>query len=253
MALAIDASTPAPDGISRLTTSITTTHAFSPPAGSVIFVFISATGGGGGSAQDVTSVTDNLGAHLTWAEPTGVLDNIRGGGGSGLDGVTDIYWASCPNAQTNMTITANFTVANASSTTNPAGIIQPVVFTGASTTQTGAAAIYNSTSAATPSLSLTTTANNSWVFGIVQNFNNSTVGTPGSSQTITLNGTSASINNTTDGDAFWVQTTTAPTPSSGTLVTLNDTAPTSIAQHFSMIEILANNSILAPIPVMWFH
>jgi len=248
MALAIDSSTPAPDNVTRSTAAITTTNTFSPPAGSVIFLFISGTGPSPAATQTVTGVSDNLGVHLGWALFTGSRDNVQSG--ILLGGNTEVWWAACPSAQSNMTVTVTFNSANSSSSSNPAGMIQPIVFTGAATTQNGNASIRNSTASATPSQTLVTSAANSWVFGIVQNFTNGTGPTAGASQTNTIDGTSSIVLNASDGDAFWVQTTNSTTSSSGTTVTLNDTAPTTIAHHFSMVEVLAA-STGGMIPLQW--
>lgn len=40
------------------------------------------------------------------------------------------------------------------------------------------------------------------------------------------------------GDTYWVQSTTAPTASAGTVVTINDTAPTTDRWNLELIEIL---------------
>lgn len=242
MALAIDPSTPQLDNISMTGTSFTTTHLFSPPANSVIFVFITCVGPASGS-QTVTSMSDSLGGHLSWALFTGSRDNVTV---SSLTGDTEVWWAACPTAQTNMSVTVNLAVANDSAGSDPAGIIQPVVFTGAAPIQNGNATIRNSGTAATPSQTLTTSVNNSWVFGVIQNWSNSTGATAGSSQTNTINGNSAIVTNVSDADAFWVQAATATTATSGTVVTLNDTAPTTIKHHFSMVEVVPVNSGIAP-------
>ncbi|MGO9900292.1 MAG: hypothetical protein ACLP0J_11490 [Solirubrobacteraceae bacterium] len=40
------------------------------------------------------------------------------------------------------------------------------------------------------------------------------------------------------GDTYWVQSTTAPTPVSGTSVTINDTAPTADPYNLVLVEVL---------------
>jgi len=248
MALAIDASTPAATSISNSGTT-TASASFSPPASSVIFVFFAMVGATGVTAQSVNSLTDSLGSHLGWALFTGSRDNIRSG--TTLDGDTEVWWASCPSAQTNMTITATYAIANGNASGNPAGIMQIVVFTGAATTQNGAASIRNSTASATPSQTLVTSTNNSWVFGTLQNWTSSTGPTAGASQTNTINGSSSILLNAGDGDAYWAQLQNAVTPTSGTTVTLNDTAPTSIAFHFSMVEVIPGITAQSTAQIAW--
>jgi len=80
--------------------------------------------------------------------------------------------------------------------------------------------------------------NGSWVFAMIDNYTSSTGPTPGSSQINTFNGHSAILTDNPDGIAFWLQATTSPTATAGTVVTLNDTAPASTAHHMSMVEVM---------------
>lgn len=243
MALAIDASTPASAAAAGNASSVVSA-AFSPPAGSVIVVFL-AVDGAGGSTQSISSVTDSLGSHLSWARITGAQANTPSAGI--LGGTAEVWYASCPSAQTGMTVTANF--ANpGSGTVSPDGLILPVVFTGAATTQNGAVTKISQTSISTPSLSVTTTANGSWVFGVLMNWTNGTGATAGTAQTNTINGNSMIRTNGTDGDAYWVQMQNATTANSGTSVTINDTAPTNIRFQFVVVEILASAVAAAYLP-----
>ncbi|HEY5138668.1 MAG TPA: hypothetical protein VIJ25_05040, partial [Methylococcales bacterium] len=234
MALAIDSSTPAP-GIFIGTATSGTSASFSPPANSVIFAFFAMTGNVSASPQSVASITDSLGTHLQWNFYTGSRDNIAVG--STLTGTTEVWWASCPSAQTNMTVTSTFTTSNNGTGSQPGCIMQLIVFTGASPTQTGNASIRNSTSTGTPSQTLVTSAANSWVFGAIQSWTTFVSPTVGTAQTITFNGNVAFGGSTTN-DSFWVQSKNATTSTSGTTVTINDTAPTGIVHHFSMVEVL---------------
>jgi hypothetical protein len=43
---------------------------------------------------------------------------------------------------------------------------------------------------------------------------------------------------TSVGDTMWVQSMTAPTPTAGTVVTINDTAPTNDRWNLSTVEVL---------------
>lgn len=241
MALAIDASTPAVKGVAPATSI--TSNTFSPPANSVIVVLVSP-GGPSGSAQSVSSMTDNLGSHLTWALITGARSNTNSNGQ--LGGSAEIWYASCPSSQTNMTVTANFAI-NSGATVSPDSLIQPIVFTGAKTTQNGATAIDPQTGSTLPSKSVTTTAAGSWVVGVLINYTNATGPTPGSGQTNTINGNSAVLTNSTDAEAFWGQIQNAVTPGSGTLVTINDTAP-SVQHNMAIAEILASVAVAATWP-----
>lgn len=232
MALAIDASTPAGKGVAPATSI--TSNTFSPPANSVIIVLIAA-GGGSASVQSVSSMTDNLGGHLSWALITGARSNTNNVGN--LGGSAEVWYASCPSAQTNMTVTANFAVTTGA-TASPDSAILPLVFTGAKTTQTGAAATDPQASVALPSKAVTTTGNDSRVVAAVVNYTNATAPTVGTNQTTTFNGSAGTFLNATDAEGFWFQMQNANTATSGTSVTINDTAP-SVQHNMVVVEVLA--------------
>jgi hypothetical protein len=71
-----------------------------------------------------------------------------------------------------------------------------------------------------PSVTLTTTAPQSWVFAVGNDWDRSIRRVLGPAQTL--------ISESTDsvGDTYWVQDSADPTPASATVVTINDTAPT---------------------------
>jgi hypothetical protein len=79
---------------------------------------------------------------------------------------------------------------------------------------------------------LTTTRNNSWVFGVGNDYDNAIARTPGTGQTLVHQYL------TPTGDTYWVQMQNAPTPLSGTSVSINDTAPTGDRYNLSICEIL---------------
>lgn len=242
MALAIDSS--CPTFTSTDTSSVTTVNTFSPPAQSVIYLFVCCTGPSTltYTAQAVVSITDNVGANLNWT--LAARDNCANK--AAIGGCAEVWWAYCPNAQTNMQLTVTTVAANSSTSNVPAGLIQPVVFTGAKANQAGAAtAILNSTVAGLPSLSLTTTAAGSWVLGIVQNWTNQTLPTVPAGQTVVINGNSQ-VSNPFSGDAYWVQRQSSSTANAGTSVTINDTAP-SVVSHMAIVEVLAD----APMNMTW--
>ena len=76
-----------------------------------------------------------------------------------------------------------------------------------------------------------TTRNNSWVLGVGNDFDNAIARTAGSNQTV-VNQYLATI-----GDTYWVQRTTTAVASTGTSVTINDTAPTGDRYNLSICEI----------------
>ncbi len=249
MALAIDSSTPAPHPINWTIEQPSGIQpaVFSPPAGSVIFVFFSISVALP-DRQDIYGMTDSLTTSLNWQPYEGALDCISTATAPALYGATTVWWAYCPSAQTNMSIAAY--PVNDLSSNDPSGLAQVVVFTGASPYQIGNVAVRRSRAAGTASLSLTTTYDNSWVFGVVSNYKNATGPTVGANQTTTINGASSVVTNSTDGLAYWVQRQNSITPSAGTSVTLNDTAPTSMKHHFSMVEVLPAGIVVPTQPIL---
>ncbi len=95
----------------------------------------------------------------------------------------------------------------------------------------GATAITNASRGA-PTASLVTTRNNSWVFGVGNDFDNPLPRTPGSGQSL-VHQAQPSV-----GDTYWVQMQNASTLLSGTTVTINDTAPTGDRYNLAIVEVL---------------
>jgi hypothetical protein len=84
-----------------------------------------------------------------------------------------------------------------------------------------------------PSATLVTTRNNSWVFGVGNDYDNAIARTPGTAQSLVHQELSST------GDTYWVQMQNAPTSLSGTSVTINDAAPTADQYNLTICEILA--------------
>jgi len=84
-----------------------------------------------------------------------------------------------------------------------------------------------------PTATLVTTRANSLVVGVGNDWDNGSARTLGPNQTL-VNQYIATV-----GDTFWVQRTTNPVASSGTSVTINDTAPTTDRYNLTISEILA--------------
>lgn len=240
MTLAIHASTPACKAMPALAANGTVaSNTFSPPGGSdcIIALCVAADGPATGP-QTISQVTDSIGT-LTWAILTGgnaVVARSNGASvaGSEIGGTTEVWIAACPSAQTNMSVTAK--VSAATGGTSPDGLILPIVFTGASATQTGNVAIKNNTTPAAPSLALAGTTAGNQILGIILNYANGTAPTVPAGQTTTINGVSSQQLNVSGGDGYWVQIQTAL--SAGGSVTINDTAP-SIDANIVVVEIQA--------------
>ena len=80
--------------------------------------------------------------------------------------------------------------------------------------------------------SLTTTRNNSWVLGVGNDYDNAIGRTVGANQTL-VHQYLAPV-----GDTYWVQRQNVVTPTSGTVVTINGTAPTTDQYNLSIVEVL---------------
>jgi len=83
-----------------------------------------------------------------------------------------------------------------------------------------------------PTASLVTTHNNSWIFGVGNDWDHATSRTLGPNQSL-VHQYLAPVN-----DTYWVQSETAVTPQSGTTVRVNDTAPTTDRYNLSLVEVL---------------
>ena len=83
-----------------------------------------------------------------------------------------------------------------------------------------------------PSASLVTTRNNSWVFGVGNDYDNAIARTVATGQSLVHQDLSPSQ------DTYWVQMQNSPTAWSGTNVSINDSAPTSDRFNLSLCEVL---------------
>jgi hypothetical protein len=172
-----------------------------------------------------TTVSSIAGAGLTWIFVS--RTNVQ-------DGDAEIWRAFAASPLANVTVTATLSQSVEAS-------ITMVSFTGvdpSGTNGSGAIGATGSGNAKTgaPSASLVTTRNNSWVFGVGNDFDNAISRTLGPSQTL-IHQDLASV-----GDTYWVQRLTNPTTTSGTPVTVNDTAPTGDRYNLSIVEVLPATS-----------
>src|SRR5262249_42474643 len=91
-----------------------------------------------------------------------------------------------------------------------------------------------------PTASLTTTGANSWVFGVGFDWTTGLGRTVGANQVL-------QDQVLQPGATFWTQSQAAPTATSGTAVSITDTAPTTDFWNLSTVEVLAPS---APAPVI---
>ncbi len=167
-----------------------------------------------------TTVTGIAGGGLTWTLV--VRTNAQSGG-------SEVWRAFAASPLSNVTATATLSQSVVASMTI-------MSFTGVDTTGTNGAGAIGATASANaktgaPSATLVTTRNNSWVFGVGNDFDNAIARTPGTGQSIVHQDL------TSTGDTYWVQMQNATTPLSGTSVTINDTAPTTDRYNLSAVEV----------------
>jgi YVTN family beta-propeller protein len=143
-------------------------------------------------------------------------------------GTAEVWRAFATSALTNVTVAATLSQSVASSMT-------VVTFTGSDGAGTSGgigATLSASAASGAPTGTITTTRNNSLVFGVGVDWDNPIARTLGPNQTM-VHQYLASV-----GDTYWIQRQNAPTPISGTNVTINDTAPTGDRYNLSIVEVL---------------
>lgn len=172
----------------------------------------------------VASDAKSAGVTVTGVTTTGVTWSLVKRTNAQL-GTAEIWKAFASTALTNVSVKASLSQSVAAS-------ITVVTFTGANTSTPTGATGTNSASSGAPSASLMTTHNNSWVFGVGNDWDNAIARTLGPNQSFV----NQYLSNT--GDTFWVQSMTSPTPTSGTTVVINDTAPTGDRFNLSLVEVV---------------
>jgi hypothetical protein len=146
-------------------------------------------------------------------------------------GTSEIWRAFAPTTVSGATVSATLSQSVQAS-------ISIVTFTGVDTSGVGGSGAIGATGTGNakpgaPTAQLTTTRNNSWVFGVGNDYDRAAARTAGANQVLVHQFLSSS------GDTYWVQRQNTTTPTSGTVVTINDTAPTNDRYNLSTCEILA--------------
>ena len=185
----------------------------------LLLAFVAADGPASGTNTTVKSIA---GGSLTWTLV--VRTNTQ-------TGTSEVWRAFATAKLSAATVTATISVKEVSS-------ITVMSFTGVNTTGTNGSGAIGATMSANanpgaPSATLTTTQNGSLVIGVGNDWDNAIARTVGAGQTIVHQYL------TSAGDTYWVQMENAQTPSSGTNVTINDTAPTTDTYNLSICEIIA--------------
>jgi Big-like domain-containing protein len=197
-------------------TGARTTPAFSTTtAGEVLVAFAASDGPTTGANNQVLTIT---GAGLTWT---------RVQHASTSRGVSDIWTATAPGVLTNVTVTSTQSVTSVlGAPVNQT--LTVVAFTGVS--GIGASNVASATTGA-PKVSLLTQAAGSAVYGVGNDFDRAIARTVPATQSKIHEFLAPS------GDTFWVQALNGTVAAAGTVVTLNDTAPTADQWNFAIVEL----------------
>src|SRR5262245_16014126 len=168
--------------------------------------------------RQVVNSMNNNGALLTWTRAAQA--NVQAGD-------TEIWWAFAPTARASITVNAVFRFSEVAHMT-------VVGFTGAQNTLVGAAsAITNKSTGVNgePSLTLTTTKPNSWIFAVGNDWDNRKALTANAGSTIIAQGA------TTITDTFWSERSTNPVPTAGSTATIGVSGVGTDRYNFAAIEI----------------
>jgi Galactose oxidase-like, Early set domain/Bacterial Ig domain len=203
------------DGAGSSTTIATA--AFSTTAGNELLLAFVATDYLGGTNTTVTGVS---GAGLTWQ----LVKRTNA-----QSGTSEIWRAFAAVPLTGVTATATLSQAVSAAMT-------VVTFANVDTSGTNGSGAIGATASASsasgaPAATLVTTRNNSWVFGVGNDYDNPTPRTVGSGQTL-VHQYLAPV-----GDTYWVQRRTSAVALGGTSVTISDTAPTGDRYNLTICEI----------------
>jgi len=208
--------------VSRNATSPNTTitsPAFAVQGSTLLVALIATDGPSTGPNVVVNGVNNNNSAPaLTWTRAQRV--NTQ-------HGTSEIWWAFSPTARTSMTVTGVLSQSEIASMT-------VVGFQGAANSLAGAAtAIANKATgvAGDPSLTITTTRANSWVFGVGNDWDNFKPVVAAAGSTMVNQSTSAIT------DTFWMVRSTNPTTQAGVPTTVGVTGVGTDRYNFAVIEI----------------
>ncbi|WP_394770202.1 galactose oxidase-like domain-containing protein [Lacisediminihabitans sp.] len=191
------------------------------------------------SATGLTTTGSNqlLLAFVSSDGPSGVgtaaIGSVSGGGltwtlrkrANAQPGTAEIWQAVAPGPLTNATITASQSSGSWQSAMTVVAFLNADTAPG---TVVGASA-----ASGAPTASLTTTRAGSWVWGVGTDWSAAVPRSLGANQTLVDQYLPPA------GDTYWVQRQTGQTAASGTVVTVNDTAPTNDRWDLAVVEILA--------------
>jgi len=167
------------------------------------------------------------------------ISGLSGGGlswslavrANGLPGDAEIWYSMPTVPVSNISISAPRAAAGCN-TGICNGLLGVMVFDGIDGSRPVGITGISSQATGMPSVSLTTTRDRSWVFGVGCDWSHAVPRTIAAGQTMGHDDIS-----TENDDDYWIQYMSAPTPASGTPVTLSDAAPTDRMINFAAIEI----------------
>jgi hypothetical protein len=210
----------------RVSVNVSGKTATTPPfstaqAGETLVAFVASDGPGTAGAQGSTV----SGAGLTWK-----LDSRA----NTQYGTAEVWSATAPSALASVTVTATETK------TTYDQMLTVMSFEGSS--GVGAAQTGGATTGA-PSVTLTTSAANSLVYGVGDDWDTATARTAGANQTV-----ASQWVDTRSGDTFWVQGQNSPIAGPGSAVTINDTSPATDRWNLAAVEILGSAPVTPTAP-----
>jgi hypothetical protein len=196
--------------------TVTTPALGAAQTGDLLLAFVSSDG-----PQGQTATVS--GGGLTWSLVRRV--NTR-------PGTSEIWKATAPGSAATTTVTSKQLATGYDQS------LTVVAFSGA-----GGVGASNGASATTgaPRVNVTTTAPGGWVFGTGNDYDGATARTLGPNQTMLHQWSDTAV-----GDTFWAQLQASPTPTPGTVVTINDTAPTNHQWNLAAVEVVPGSQTPPP-------
>jgi hypothetical protein len=197
--------------------AVTTPALGASETGDLLLAFVSSDGPSGAQTATVS------GGGLAWSLVRRANTRL---------GTSEIWKATAPASASATTVT---------STQSRSGYDQSltvIAFAGA-----GGVGASNGAGAATgaPRTTLTTTGAGSWVFGAGNDWDGATARALGAGQSMRHQWL-----DTGSGDTFWAQSQTSPTPAAGTVVAIDDTAPTNHQWNLAAVEVLSGSQSPPP-------
>jgi hypothetical protein len=197
--------------------TVTTPALGATQAGDVLVAFVSSDGPG---SQTATV----SGGGLTWSL-------VRRA--NSIPGTAEIWKATAAGSA------ATTTVTSTQSRTGYDQSLTVVAFAGAAGVGASSGA---SAGTGAPRATLTTTAAGAWVFGTGNDYDGATARTLGGGQTMRHQWL-----DTGSGDTFWAQSQTSPTAAAGTVVPIDDAAPSNHQWNLASVEVLPGSQSPPPL------